>query len=317
MKLIDLFFLIRPALLCASCVFFFAGAVSSARSGTGPYPFGFMLRTVPNLILFVLVTSWAFVINQVTDVKSDRVNKKTYILPSGTVTIRESLVVLALIGVLAVILSLHRDAALRYLVWTGLALGLAYSVPPLRLKGRPVGDLLANVAAFGVIGFAMGWLVFSDIGVDLMLRSLPYSLAMAAIFLNTCIPDEAGDRVAGDRTSCVVFGRVAAGRAAVVLLALSAVAAFAVGETLCGLAVLGSMAAFVAVAAEPTSENSVIASQFSTRLLFVLVSVKAPLLGLLGVASYAAAKVYYAKRFGLDYPNLKGAQGGRSPGSSR
>jgi 4-hydroxybenzoate polyprenyltransferase len=316
MKLFDLFFLIRPALLCASCVFFFAGAVSAARPGSGAYPFGFMLRTVPNLILFVLVTSWAFVVNQITDVKSDRVNRKTYILPSGKVTIPESLVVLVLTGVLAVIFSLHRDVTLRYLVWAGLALGLAYSLRPVRLKGRPVGDLLANVVAFGVIGFAMGWLVFADIGIDLLFRSLPYSLAMAAIFLNTCIPDEEGDRVAGDRTSCVVFGRVVASRAALVLLVLSAVCAFVVGETLCGLAVLGSMAAFVAVAAEPVHENSVVASQFSTRLLFVLVSVKAPLLGLLGVASYVAAKVYYAKRFGLDYPNLKGAEEGRTPSPS-
>jgi 4-hydroxybenzoate polyprenyltransferase len=275
-----------------------------------------MLSTVPNLILFVLVTAWAFVINQVMDVRSDRINKKTYILPSGTVTIRESLVVLALTGVLAVILSLHRDATLRYLVWVGLALGLAYSVPPVRLKGRPVGDLLANVIAFGVIGFAMGWLVFSDIGSGLLLRCLPYSLAMAAIFLNTCIPDEEGDRVTGDRTSVVVFGSAAASRAALVLLALSAITAFSVGEMLCGLAVLGSIAAFVAVAADPTPMNSVVASQFSTRLLFVLVSVKAPLLGVLGIASYAAAKIYYAKRFGLNYPNLKGAEGGPSPGPS-
>jgi chlorophyll synthase len=317
MKLVDLFFLIRPALLSASCVFFFAGAVSSARPGSGPYPNGFMLGVVPNLILFVLVTSFAFVINQVMDVKSDRVNKKTYVLPSGTVSIPESLMVLALTGVLALILSIHRGGILRYLAWAGLALGFIYSVPPVRLKGRPLGDLFANVAAFGVIGFALGWLAVSDFSTRLLLRSLPYSLAMAAIFLNTCIPDEEGDRAAGDRTSCVVFGRVATSRAALVLLVLSASASFIVGEALCGLAVLGSLVVFVAVAADPTSQNSVVASQFSTRLLLFLVSVKAPLLALMGVASYAGAKVYYAKRFGLDYPNLKGAEGrgrhGRSP----
>jgi 4-hydroxybenzoate polyprenyltransferase len=317
MKAVDLFFLTRPALLCASCVFFFAGAVSSTRSGSGPYPAGLMVQTLPNLTLFALVTSWAFVINQILDVRNDRVNRKTYILPSGAVTIPESLVVLAIIGTLAVILSLHRDATVRYLVWVGLALGLAYSLPPLRLKGRPVGDLLANVAGFAIIGFAMGWLVYSDVGNDLLLRSVPYWLAMAAIFLNTCIPDEVGDRAAGDRTSCVVFGKAATSRAALVLLVLSAVAAFAVGETLCGLAVLGSMAAFVAVAAEPGPRNSVIASQFSTRLLFILVSVKVPLFAMLGIASYAAAKVYYSKRFGLDYPNLEGAKAGTPPIPSR
>jgi 4-hydroxybenzoate polyprenyltransferase len=317
MKPFDLFFLIRPALLCASCVFFFAGAVSASRSLGGPYAAGLMFKTLPNLILFVLVTSWAFVINQILDVRSDRANKKAYILPSGTVTIPESLVVLLAIGAVAVLLSLGRDVTVRYLVWAGLALGLVYSLPPFRLKGRPVGDLLANVAGFAVIGFAMGWLVYSDPGGDLVVRCVPYSLAMAAIFLNTCIPDEAGDRAAGDRTSCVVFGKAAVSRAALVLLVFSAVAAFALGEVLCGLAVLGSLPAFVAVAVEPVAGNSVIASQLSARILFVMVSVKAPVLGVLGIASYAAAKIYYAKRFGLDYPNLKGAQTGSPAASSR
>ena len=317
MKPFDLFFLIRPALLSASCVFFFAGAVSATRSLGGPYPAGLMLRALPNLLLFVLVTSWAFVINQMLDVRSDRLNKKAYILPSGTVTMTESLVVLLVIGILAVLLSLGRDATVRYLVWAGLVLGLAYSLPPLRLKGRPVGDLLANVAGFAVIGFAIGWLAYSDPGSGLVVRSVPYSLAMAAIFLNTCIPDEVGDRAAGDRTSCVVFGKAAAAKVALVLLVLSAVAAFVLGEVLCALAVVASLAAFVAVAVEPVAANSVIASQLSTRILFVMVSVKVPVLGVLGIASYAAAKVYYAKRFGLDYPNLEGAQTGSPAARSR
>jgi 4-hydroxybenzoate polyprenyltransferase len=317
MKPFDLFFLTRPALLSASCVFFFAGAVSATRSLDGPYPAGLMLKALPNLLLFVLVTSWAFVINQMLDVRSDRLNKKAYILPSGVVTMTESLVVLLVLGTLAVLLSLGRDATVRYLVWAGLALGLVYSLPPLRLKGRPVGDLLANVAGFAVIGFAMGWLAYSDPGSGLVVRSVPYSLAMAAIFLNTCIPDESGDRAAGDRTSCVVFGKAAAAKAALVLLVLSAVAAFVLGEALCGLAVLASLAAFVAVAVEPVAGNSVIASQLSTRILFVMVSVKVPVLGVLGIASYAAAKVYYAKRFGLDYPNLQGAQAGSPAARSR
>jgi 4-hydroxybenzoate polyprenyltransferase len=281
------------------------------------YQVRLMLQAMPNLILFALVASWAFVLNQILDVRSDSVNRKTFILPSGVVSIRESLMFLAIIGVVAVVLSFERDGAVRYLVWSGLGLGFAYSVPPLRLKGRPVADLVANVAGFGFIGFAMGWLAFSDIGITLVLRSAPYSLAMAAIFLNTCIPDEEGDRAAGDRTTCVVFGKKAVGRAALMLLCLSAAAGLALGEVLCALAVLGSMAAFVAVAADPSPRNSVVASQYSARVLFIVVSVKAPVLAVLGVVTYVAAKVYYAKRFGLNYPNLTGAETGNLSVPSR
>lgn len=307
-KMIDILFLARPALLCASCAFFFAGAVSAVRHTVGLHSIRSTIPTVTNLVLFALVTSFAFVVNQILDVGSDRLNRKVFILPAGVVKTSESIAFAGILGVLAFALSLSRATTVRYLAWAGLALGFAYSVPPMRLKGRPVGDLLANVIGFGFIGFAMGWLALAGFSSRLVVRSLPYAIAMAAIFLNTCIPDEEGDRAAGDCTSCVVFGKTAASRAALILLSLSGLVGFAVGETPCALAALGTMPAFVATAAEPTPANSVVASQFAARVLFVVVSFKAPVLALLGVATYVSARLYYGRRFRVGYPNLKGAE---------
>jgi chlorophyll synthase len=189
----------------------------------------------------------------------------------------------------------------------GLVLGFAYSVPPVRLKAKPVADMLANGLGFGLLGFALGWLALLPYSSAMLLRSVPYTLAMCAIFLNTTIPDEAGDRSAGDRTSCVVLGRVAVARAALLALAASAAAAVLTREVPCAMAAAASLPAFIAVAVEPSDAVSVLASQFAGRALFVVVSVMVPQLAVLGALAYGISKLYYARRLGLDYPRLRGA----------
>jgi 4-hydroxybenzoate polyprenyltransferase len=306
-KIADLIFLTRPPLLCASCTFFFAGTVSALRSVGQPYSIRSVVEALPNLGLFALVVASAFVVNQIYDVESDRLNRKGYVVPSGMVTRRECALVLAATGLSAVGLSLLHGSEVRYLVWLGLGLGWAYSMPPLRLKGRPLLDMLANVVGFGVIGFALGWLTYSRIDTSFWVRCAPYALAMAGIFLNTCIPDEEGDRRVGDRTSCVVWGAAKAGRAALVLIVISALAGVLSGETLCTLAVVGSLPAMLAVGIEASPANSIVASQFAARLLLVLVCIRAPLLAVLSVLVYFASRVYYRKRFRLRYPDIEGA----------
>ncbi len=307
-KLVDIGFLARPSLLCASCTFFFAGVVVATGLSAPQQVVLMPLRILPNLALFMLIVASAFIINQIFDVESDSANRKTFILPSGLVTRGESLAFLTLVTGLAILFSFRAGGMQRYMVWGGLVLGFAYSVPPVRLKGRPVADLLANVGGFGLIGFGLGWLAVAGPGAELVLRSIPYCLAMAAVFLNTCIPDESGDRVVGDRTSCVVFGRQAASRTALVLLVASVAVAGLVGDPLCALAAFASIPASVAIAVEPSSRNSVIGSQFAARLLFVLISIRSPMLALLGIVSYVGSRVYYGRRFGLKYPNLTGAK---------
>jgi 4-hydroxybenzoate polyprenyltransferase len=312
-RAIDIVFLVRPALLCASCTFFFAGAASAAKLSAAAYSLDTAIKVLPNLALFMLVTSSAFVVNQILDVRSDAVNRKTFILPSGLVSMLESWIFLALLALSAVILSMQRGDLERYLVWVGLALGFLYSVPPVRLKAVPVGDLFANVAGFSLIGFALGWLALAEPCMELALRAIPYAVAMGAIFLNTCIPDEEGDRSAGDRTSCVAFGKEAVSRWALLLICGAAVLGAVIGEVPCTLAAAGSIPAFMAIAVDPTPQNSIVGSQFAARLLFILISIKAPVLAVLGLISFIAAKVYYSKRFGLDYPNLTGAEECRAP----
>ncbi|MFC1799974.1 UbiA family prenyltransferase [Candidatus Eisenbacteria bacterium] len=307
-RLVDLLFLFRPPLLVASSTFFFIGAISARLVSGRASSFALMPEALPNFLIYVMGIAVAFIVNQIFDVESDAVNKKAYLLPSGIVSRRAAAGLLAAICAVLLIVSALAGASVRYLIWIGLLLGLAYSMPPLRLKARPVLDLMANVAGFAVVGFALGWLVYEPQGPLMWFRLVPYALAMSGIFLNTCIPDEEGDRSVGDRTSCVVFGRNAVARAALVLLGLSGLTGLAVGETLCVLAVVAGLPGFIGVALDPSSRTSVVASQFAARFLLVLVCVKAPVLALLALLTYFASKSYYARRLGVSYPKVTGAE---------
>lgn len=306
-RVVDVFFLARPPLLVASSTFFLVGAVSALRSTTGSYRVSLMLPALRGLGLYLLVVGFAFVVNQIFDVKSDAVNKKNFILPSGAVTRGEAAVFAAALAAALVWLGRGETVQVAVLLAAGLLLGLAYSVPPVRLKARPFADLAANVAGFGWIGFVLGWLVFSRFGTEVCVRAIPYVVSMAAIFLNTCIPDEEGDRQAKDRTTCVVLGRRRVSLVALVLMSAAAVTGIAVDEPISAAAALGSIPGLVAVAVRPTAANSVLASQLAARVLFVLVSVCAPLLAAIGAATYVISRIYYANRFGVKYPSMTGA----------
>jgi 4-hydroxybenzoate polyprenyltransferase len=305
--LADLVFLMRPPLLCASCTFFFAGVAASMPAGVNPYSAGSVTKGFANLGIYILVVAFAFVVNQISDIASDAMNRKGFILPTGLVGRAERVGFAVLILAVAGAIGFASAGVLRLLVWTGLVLGLVYSLAPVRLKGRPIWDMAANVAGFGFIGFAMGWLAWAHQGVRMVVHAVPYAFAMGAIFLNTCIPDAEGDRASGDRTSCVAFGPGAVSRAAVVLLAFSVTTALVLHEGLCYIAAAGSLPAFVAVAARPDHRHSVLCSQFAGRLFLVVVGIRAPVLLGLVLLTYVASRAYYGKRFGIKYPRLEGA----------
>ncbi|MGQ9811791.1 MAG: UbiA family prenyltransferase, partial [bacterium] len=199
-KLWDLIFLVRPPLLCASCVFFFSG-VAASKSSSIISSTNEMRKALSNLILFVLITSIAFVVNQILDVESDRLNKKVFIMPLNLVR-RSEAVVFALVLILAVIALSYKRALFEVaLVWSGVGLGVLYSLPPVRLKSIPIADVASNSIGFGWIGFTLGWLSLAPFDGHALVLSSAYAIGMAGIFLNTLIEDEDGDRIVGDRTT--------------------------------------------------------------------------------------------------------------------
>jgi len=89
----------------------------------------------------------------------------------------------------------------------GLVLSFAYSAPPVRLKARVMGDVLANTLGYAVGCAAAGWWLGGGAG-----RPFPWgavfiiSCAVAAGYIPSVMMDREADERAGLRTTAVTLG---------------------------------------------------------------------------------------------------------------
>ncbi len=88
----------------------------------------------------------------------------------------------------------------------GIALGTLYSIPPIQLSARGVGEATVAVA-FGVLPVAgAAWLQSGVVDGDVLVISVPISLWVAAILLINEVPDIQADAQVGKRTLPVRLG---------------------------------------------------------------------------------------------------------------
>jgi len=113
------------------------------------------------------------------------------------------LVVAAIAGVLLIVL---KGMFVLYLGLAGMALGILYSIGPLRLSAMGLGETAVAVA-FGVLPVVgAAWLQGAVINVELLLFSIPVSAWVAAILLINEVPDIQADGATGKRTLPVRLG---------------------------------------------------------------------------------------------------------------
>lgn len=124
---------------------------------TSPSPDGTLDWTIAASIPFA-ITAWLTCLcgniyivglNQVYDVDIDRMNKPHLPLASGEFSPSMGWRIVAVTGIMALTTAPLQSAALAGTVWASLAIGTAYSLPPIRLKQFP---FWASVCIFTVRG---------------------------------------------------------------------------------------------------------------------------------------------------------------------
>jgi homogentisate phytyltransferase/homogentisate geranylgeranyltransferase len=148
-------------------------------------------------------------VNQLTDVDIDRINKPRLPLASGELTLPQGRAIVAASGILPVVLALTQGWIELVAVTSALAIGAAYSLPPLRLKRFPalaaasISVVRALVVNLGVyLHFSGGESVAPAVWA-LTLFVLPFSFAIAVL---KDVPDAEGDRRFAIRTFTVRLG---------------------------------------------------------------------------------------------------------------
>jgi homogentisate phytyltransferase/homogentisate geranylgeranyltransferase len=191
------------------------------------------------LVAGLAVNVYIVGINQLEDVDIDRVNKPFLPLAAGEMTTEYARAVVAVCGGLAVILAVTQGVEETAAVLAALAVGTAYSTPPLRLKRFPIAaslcisgvrSVVVNLGVYAHFSLAFEGTISIPAAVwALTIVVLPFSFAIAIL---KDVPDAEGDRRFRIRTFTVRVGGAKVFRAGVAVLALTYVAMATLGPLL-------------------------------------------------------------------------------------
>jgi len=294
---LDYFFVLRPALMPPVWTIFLLGA--GFRATQLPE------AVTPHLIAAFVAIFWLaggiYLLNQYFDIESDRINQKLHFLPLGLVSKSAALFLYILLNVAALAVAMWISLELFLLSLIIVMMGIAYSAPPWHWKNKPYAALIANAAGHGSVVFLFGWLLTNGPLPEGLVNSLPYFLAVGAIYLLTTIPDTEGDEQAGKRTLAVALGRVRCARWALGWYWGAVLTAFYTTDLLFLLAALPVAYLFIK-AAKGDPERAVAAVRWSVGLLSVMACIYFPWYAAVLIVGFLGTRWYYKRRFGLIYP---------------
>lgn len=257
------------------------------------------------LALYSGLMGSVYIVNQIFDVETDRLNNKLFLVAEGYVNRKaiwaEAVILLA--AALALSLYFFSRAFALMILLSGI-LGLLYSIPPFKLKGKPFLDMLANGLGYGGLAFAVGWLVSGEYGPRIWLSSAPYVLAVAAVYVNTTIPDCRSDQATGNITTGVFLGEKATIWLGLGLMAVSAGLSFYLKDWLCLVASVSALPLFVMAAVTRKLRWTMLSYQGGSLALVLLIGLMYPVFFLLLGVTYLSLKIYHKKRFQMDYPRF-------------
>jgi 4-hydroxybenzoate polyprenyltransferase len=303
---LDYFFLTRPVILIPVWTFFLLGAHHSFASAGNPIN---SFKLLYGILSFTTLVGAIYIINQITDKKTDLANNKLFLIPREIISIRAArteTAILLTISFLTAILFLSKVFIILLLL--SLLLGLAYSIEPLRFKKRPVLDVASNAIGNGILNTFAGWVAMGSqtAGWEIL---LPYPLAVASVHLVTTLADIEGDRKNNLRTSGVALGQRVGITISVILMVLAVITALIVNNRIALYTALLSLPFYFVPALTKTahlSQSRILLPAKTSTLIFsiaagVLFELYLPYLALIVLLTY----FYYKFRFRITYPNLK------------
>ncbi|MDR9403898.1 MAG: homogentisate phytyltransferase [Halothece sp. Uz-M2-17] len=155
-------------------------------------------------------------LNQLEDIAIDQINKPTLPIAAGEFSIKQARWIVGISGVFAIVLSLISSAWLFLTVSVSLAIGTAYSLPPIRLKRFPFFAALCIFTVRGVIVNLGLFLHFSEtVTQQQLIPPAIYALTLFILFFTIAIaifkdvPDLEGDQQYNITTFTLLLGKPA------------------------------------------------------------------------------------------------------------
>ena len=256
------------------------------------------------LLLVTFLVGAVYILNQIFDIESDRLNQKLFFLAKGYVSKRSAISEMILLNLISVIPAFLISWELGLLFSLGMIFGIIYSTPPFSFKNKPIGSLILNAFAHGNMAFLGGWAMNYSLSTKSLLFSLPYMFAVAAIYLNTTIPDMEGDRRAGKITMSVRWGKERAIVFSSFLVAVAIFLSFLVKDIPFLIASSLSFPFFILSAFTKKERQIILATKVSILLLSIAAGIFYPWYFAVLILGFIGTRLYYKARFNLDYPTV-------------
>ena len=311
-KCADMLFLLRLPLLAPVWTVLILGWIAgNPNARLWEFNYGALFI---NLLGFSLLVASIYVVNQIQDIESDRINKKLFLLPHGIISIPTAWTLAVICAAAGLAIAFTQGVWMFLLFILGFIIGLLYNLPPASLKNHAAGGMIANSLGHGAITFLVGWLsaksgqlITADMLTPGLLSALAPAFANGAVFLATTIPDAAGDKLTGKRTFCVAYGEKATAVAAVVMCALALGTSFLLENHFWVMAVPAalSLGIFINFAMTAKKKSAFYSFKWPVFLLSAVVTVFVPVYAVLILVTFAAGRIYYKLRFDIVYPTFR------------
>jgi len=149
----------------------------------------------------------ANLLNQITDIEIDRINKPHRPLPSGKISERTAAIATAALYAISLVAAAAVSVPALALTAVYLLMGLGYSLRPLRFKERFILSNVSIAICYNFVNFLMGWAVFRPLGAaPFPLLVLFFAYDVIAINAKDYF-DVEGDRLHNSMTLPVLLGR--------------------------------------------------------------------------------------------------------------
>ena len=307
---LDILFLLRPPMLIPVWTFFLAGFWRSEGFGVREIPFFIKETSFLNshfwlsFISYSLLLGSIYIVNQIVDRESDRLNKKLFLIPLGIVPVKLALAICIILVIISFSITFKYGIVYLLFLLLSLIIGLLYSVKPFRFKGKPVIDIFSNAIGYGILAFGVGWITVSGFSYKLLFYAIPYFLATASIFTTSTILDIEGDRNDGAVTTAVKFGKTTTLIISMVSLLLAFISALFLRDIVIVITSVVSFPLLLIALIKRKRKFITLYMRGGSYVFIILLAVLFPWYFILIIFVFLISKLYYKYRFGIRYPAL-------------
>jgi 4-hydroxybenzoate polyprenyltransferase len=302
---IDYIFLLRPSIQAALWTFLFAGSYLfiGRTKAILPFSYEFTLNMEIGLIAYTLIMGSVYVLNQISDIDTDTINKKLFLLSEGIISKKNAYIFSAfcVVAGFSIIIFSGRfsvNSLLLYIV--SYIMGILYTVKPFEFKRRPFIDLILNGIGYGMIAPLIGFeLAGGKVDARAVIQTIPYILSMSAIFINTTLMDYKGDKEVGAVTTGVFLGMKKSLFLSALLMLVSCLSGLLLKDYIIGICACYSFFFFIYALVNTNKRNLDWSVKFTSPVMTLLLGILFPGFLLLSFIVLSMIFIYYKYRFNL------------------